>query len=776
MKISTRLMLGAVSLTVVAIIGSAGTTAYLALNNSSSSIEQTLTKQFQALTNSREDAIDNRLSSYKDLLASLAQGRMVQEAVYSLVRPFDSYRYEVGIIDKVALNDELSQWYRTEYIADYQNKSRSEAPPVDQWLAQMAYEAKLLQHKYFQTNPGWPDALADMTNRSDATIYGQQHRKFQSSFHDIIERFGFSDLMLVDHARKRVIYSTRKGAHLGTSLLKGPFAQGQLAEAARQLGEKPSEFALSGFEHSAYLYDELTVYLGIGVYHDAHSPERPVGYLVAAIPASVFSDLLTSQGHWQDLGLGQTGDVYLVGPEGSLVTELRELREAPQQLLQQLEQTGRAGDAHTIAKFGTAAGRFMPDTPAVNLALGQSSGTQLSPDYLGRERFTSWQPVDLGGQSYALIVQQAPEEVFSSLRQLRQKIITNVIGTALLLIVLAAIGAFFYARYLAQPMARLAANIDEAARRKSLAVDFETGRSDEVGDISRGLEQLFQTLRDTLSRVNDATANTADSAAENAQLSADCQRDAQTQRREMGHADAMLSQVDDALQSIRNELDTLAGQTREASQAARTGRHQMEDVAQQVTNLQTEIAHSGQSMQELTVAADDIVAVVDTIQGVAEQTNLLALNAAIEAARAGEHGRGFAVVADEVRRLSASTHEATGEIQQLIDRLRQTVHSTASGLETEQTSASQCVEYTGAAQGALSSIQQTVEAVEKIIGALAQSSEQECERTRAMRDLLGNVLRTVEHTDLSIGRMADSATRQQEVAQTTLATTRQISL
>ncbi|MDO3385364.1 methyl-accepting chemotaxis protein [Gilvimarinus sp. SDUM040013] len=776
MKISTRLMLGALSLTVIAVIGAAGTTAYLALNSSSKSIEQALTNQFEALANSREDAIINRISSYQDMLASMAKGRLVQEAVYSFVRPFDSYRYEAGITDKAALNDELLQWYRTEYISQHQKRSGASAPPVDRWLESMTYEAKLIQHNYLQTNPGWPNELATMSDRSDATIYGQQHRKFHSSFRDIVERFGLSDLMLVDHSRKRVIYSASKGAQLGTSLTKGPFATGQLAATASQLSEQPQRFSLSEFEHAPFAYDELIMYLGIGVYHDAHSPERPVGYLIAAIPAQVFSELLSSQQHWQDMGLGETGDVYLTDGNGTVITELREYSENPDQLVQQLEQIGRRSDADAIVRYGSTAGHFKPATDAVNFALSGSSGTELGVDYLARERFTSWQPIRFGNRDYALIVQQSPQEVFASLSQLRQKIITGVAGAAVLLLALAAIAAFFYSRYLANPLARLAATIDEAARRQSLAVDFETQRSDEVGDISRGLNQLFRTLRDTLASVNESTAQTADSAAENAKLSAACQRDAQTQRREMGNVDAMLNQVDDALQSIRTELDSLAGQTQDASTAARTGRHHMQDVASQVTNLQAQISHSGQSMQELTVAADDIVAVVDTIQGVAEQTNLLALNAAIEAARAGEHGRGFAVVADEVRRLSASTHEATGEIQQLIDRLRQTVQSTASGLETEQVSASQCVQYTTTAQGALTSIQETVEAVERIIGALAQSSEQECERTRTMRDLLANVLRTVEHTDQSIGSMADSASRQQEVAQTTLNTTQQIAL
>src|SRR5690625_4994577 len=105
---------------------------------------------------------------------------------------------------------------------------------------------------------------------------------------------------------------------------------------------------------------------------------------------------------------------------------------------------------------------------------------------------------------------------------------------------------------------------------------------------------------------------------------------------------------------------------------AEHGRIQVDDVAKHVEQLRAQIMYSGESMAKLTHAADAIVAVVDTIKSVAEQTNLLALNAAIEAARAGEQGKGFTVVAGEVRRLSANTQEATGEIQTLVEDRKST--------------------------------------------------------------------------------------------------------
>lgn len=753
MKIASRLMLGATVLTALAVVGSAGTTGWLALNHSSQAVEAALQRQFQTTAAGREEALLRQFESFGELLQSQAHSRMTQEALYGFVRPFDSYRYEVPATINIAeLREQLGHWYQDEYIPFHRRNGeyRNERTPDWQgWLDNMAYEALLLQHYYLQTNPGGPGALHLMEDRQDSTIYSQQHRRYHASFRDLVERFGFSDLMLIDHQGERIIYSARKGPHLGTSLKTGPFRSSSLAALVRQLREQPPATAvLSELAPSPFHNDQPSLYLGLSVIHNQLSPETPTGYLVVEIPGEQLNQSVTLNGQWQSLGLGNTGQAYLVAPDGNVATRPRVGYPVPQ---------ARALEP-------------------VRAALRGERGLGEALDSEGERQLYAWQPVSLGGQTYALIVQQSPSEIFSNVRALRTTILSSSLSSSVVLIALALFGAWAFARLLSRPLTQLAEQINQAARAHDLTISFNSSRDDEVGAISRSLSTLFERLRGILSDVAEATHHAADTAYNNATISAQCRAEVRDQSEGMNALDYAIQQTGLSLETISDELEMVNQRGAEAAGFAEQGRIQVGDVVKQVEQLRAQIMNSGESMAKLTHAADAIVAVVDTIKSVAEQTNLLALNAAIEAARAGEQGKGFTVVAGEVRRLSANTQEATGEIQTLVDHLRETVALTAAELQAEQHSAEICMEQSRLAEAALGRIHDTVMDAQRVTQSLHGRSQDERQRADTLRQHLQKMLDRMGETDEAIVRLADSATSQRNRTARTLAVAQTIKI
>ena len=190
-----------------------------------------------------------------------------------------------------------------------------------------------------------------------------------------------------------------------------------------------------------------------------------------------------------------------------------------------------------------------------------------------------------------------------------------------------------------------------------------------------------------------------------------------------------VTEMASATQEIANNAEQTAAAAQQSSTSTAHGKQQVNKTRDSIHSLSQEMIQAGDVIQRLDLHAREISSVLSTIQGIAEQTNLLALNAAIEAARAGEQGRGFAVVADEVRVLSQRTHASTEEIQVTITTLQQATTEAVNIMETSRNLAELSVEDAEVAAQSLTEITTAVTLISDMASQIATAAEEQSQVT-----------------------------------------------
>ncbi len=298
------------------------------------------------------------------------------------------------------------------------------------------------------------------------------------------------------------------------------------------------------------------------------------------------------------------------------------------------------------------------------------------------------------------------------------------LGCTLLAMLIGVIAAIVITRQITRPLSETLVVVRRITS-GDLSPSAAVSRQDELGQLQQGIQHMGDTLRDLIGGIRDSVVQIASAAEELSAVTEQTSAGVNSQKVETDQVATAMNEMSATVQEVARNAEQASRAASTADAEARAGDKVVSDAIAQIETLAAEVDRSTDAMNQLEAESAKIGKVMDVIKAVAEQTNLLALNAAIEAARAGEAGRGFAVVADEVRGLAQRTQQSTEEIETLIAGLQNGTRQVATIMLSSRALTLSSVDLTRKAGTSLHSITTTVSNIELMNQQIAAAAEQQ---------------------------------------------------
>jgi methyl-accepting chemotaxis protein len=376
------------------------------------------------------------------------------------------------------------------------------------------------------------------------------------------------------------------------------------------------------------------------------------------------------------------------------------------------------------------------------------------------------QQIEIGGMPTFVMFRQIPgydwyfgllydEAVaFQNMHQQQQH--TMIFSFIQLLVVVGA--AFVITRAMLRPLDSMAEAVAALSRGNGdLTHRLAVTQHDEIGAVIRHINIFLDKLHDMMLKIAGSSRELDQQASQSRDMAAQTNTSLQHQQQEISQIATAVHEMSATANEVASNAEQTAQAVRESANNCEEGKQVIARNQQSITRLAGEVEQAANIIRELEKNALQINTILATIQGIAEQTNLLALNAAIEAARAGEQGRGFAVVADEVRVLSQRTQHSTGEIRAMIETLQRNTHQAVATMDQSQLLAQSSVDE---AQSATIALEQITHAITQISDMAMQISSA-AEEQRAVTEEVG---RNIQATKDVSDELSDTARRSNELS------------
>jgi len=755
LKIQSKILVSTLIIALSSTVVTALVLGWISYSSGRRAIQLQVEQQLKASTQNKRQQITANLKTMAQQVVTFSDNIMIVDAMASLKSAFRGYKFNPAFRDKSKLAEKkgsLKQFYDARAA---QNKNKK-LVNIDKALNDLSESALNLQYYYISANKNSFGQKDKLDKGADASRYSTAHLYYHPHLREYMERFGYSDIYLVDPDSGNVVYSVKKKIDFVTNLKTGLFAKTGLAEAFNKANKltAANQYVMTDFAPYSPSFNAPESFIASPIYEKG----QKIGIIVFEIPISKINNVMTGNKKWVEDGFGKTGESFLVGADGLMRSVSRFYIEHPKQYLVLEKKQGLSKvRLSEIRQQKTTVGIQPIKNKKITAALAGKSGFAEYVGYLGYNVISAYAPVRVNGLKWTIVSEMSKAEAFSSVGTLQSRVVNYSILVALIVVVIAALIALLMAKNISSPVVRFSTLLQNIVKRSDLTLRLQLKQKDEVGDMAKALNLLLERFQTTCQKIAE-TAQDVSSTSEVLSTYAGESRQAMgTQLSEtqqaMDEMDVLMANVEEVSKNTSEAVSV----TEQANLDASSGGKRVNEMIHNIGTISQGMENASLVINELALHSDSITQIVETIRTIAEQTNLLALNAAIEAARAGEQGRGFAVVADEVRGLAQRTQSATAEIQEMIAKLQQGSQNAVRVMGEEKSKIDQSVTEAGEAESSLNAIISAMSNIREATDEIQQAIQQQTSRAAGMKSSLDSASELANRASTSSENTAKSS-------------------
>lgn len=729
-KLREKILLSSVLLAVIPITVTSVSLWLQANSQSKLAIEEQVEDRLLALNEIKKNQIQGYFQQLHKQIRSYSTDPLTVVIMQSLDQNFKKDISQISDIE--GHKTELSGYYKAEVQKTFAANNGQAFPGIESVLGQFDNATISFQHSYIVSNEAPFGEKFNLRDPDDGKLYNNEHATRHPQMLDLLNKLEIADIYLVN-PEGYVVYSAQKNIDFATSLKTGPFKDTALGRVYSKAiaSDKYDHVSLSDFERYLPALDDQAAFIASPIQDmlvdDAY---EVLGVLVFRIPTTHIDNIMTNQQQWEKIGLGKTGETYLVGKDKKLRSMSRlvheEISSGQQNLSEYLKETGLLA---RIKAKKTAFGLMDVQSDALEKGLQGETGVMIATNFIAVESLFAYTPLAQAGLDWAVISEIEIKEAFHA-REVLSKSIRN---TALLItLVMAGIAValgWVFSGSITKPILRLNKVVAQIEKDSDLRLRTNINSKDEIGEMSAALDTMLEKFQASLEQVNSATGQLTTASDALKIVTDETTNDVAKQSDEIHQVTSAINEMNATVHEVARSASQAAQSAHDANNFSEEGKLIVQRSIEAIHAMAKEIERATDVISKLHQESDGIGTVLVVIKDIAEQTNLLALNAAIEAARAGEQGRGFAVVADEVRTLASRTQKSTTEIEEMIVRLQEGAQKAVEAIGRGRDQTKTNVEHASSVGEALTTITNSINTINEMNTMIASAAEQQSATT-----------------------------------------------